>query len=79
MLPCRCERQIEVRTPYDIRLTTSALAALLASPHPALDAIQVCGRAHVPEQRPAATIPPRRAGQRRRFALTHRAAPVCST
>jgi hypothetical protein len=36
-----CERQIEVRTAYDIRLTTSALAGLLAAPHPALDAMQV--------------------------------------
>ncbi|EFN50494.1 hypothetical protein CHLNCDRAFT_141290, partial [Chlorella variabilis] len=35
-----CERQIEVRTAYDIRLTTAALAGLLACPHPALDAIQ---------------------------------------
>ncbi|PSC72945.1 importin-9 isoform X1 [Micractinium conductrix] len=39
-----CERQIEIRTPYDIKLTTSALAALLTSGHPALDAIQVKGR-----------------------------------
>ncbi|KAL4434017.1 hypothetical protein ABPG75_000458 [Micractinium tetrahymenae] len=39
-----CERQIEIRTPYDIKLTTSALAALLASSHPALDAIQVKGK-----------------------------------
>jgi hypothetical protein len=36
-----CERQIEVRTAYDIRLTTAALAALLTSSHPALDSIQV--------------------------------------
>ena len=38
-----CERQIEVRTPYDIKLTTTALAGLLVAPHPALDAIQVGG------------------------------------
>ena len=35
---------LQVRTPYDIRLTTSALAALLASRHPALDAVQVKGK-----------------------------------
>jgi hypothetical protein len=35
------ERQMEVRTAYDIRLTTAALAGLLACPHGALDAIQV--------------------------------------
>ncbi|KAL4441799.1 hypothetical protein ABPG77_003715 [Micractinium sp. CCAP 211/92] len=39
-----CERQIEIRTAYDIKLTTSALAALLISSHPALDAIQVKGK-----------------------------------
>ncbi|KAI3434732.1 hypothetical protein D9Q98_002793 [Chlorella vulgaris] len=39
-----CERQIEVRTAYDIRLTTAALAALLTSSHPALDLIQVKGK-----------------------------------
>ncbi|PRW57646.1 importin-9 isoform X1 [Chlorella sorokiniana] len=38
-----CERQIEIRTPYDIRLTTTALAGLLTAAHPALDAIQVKG------------------------------------
>lgn len=36
-----CERQIEVRTPYDIRLTTTALALLLTCAHPAIDGIQV--------------------------------------
>ena len=36
-----CERQIEVRTAYDIRLTISALGALLVSGHPALEGIQV--------------------------------------
>jgi hypothetical protein len=39
-----CERQVEVRTPYDIRLTTTALGALLACPHPALDGVTVQGR-----------------------------------
>lgn len=31
----------QIRTPYDIRLTTTALASLLVSGHPAIDAIQV--------------------------------------
>lgn len=38
------ERQIEVRTPYDIRLTTTALGQILLCPHPALDAVVVKGK-----------------------------------
>ena len=39
-----CERQVEIRTPYDIRLTTGALGALLTCPHPGLDAVGVRGK-----------------------------------
>jgi hypothetical protein len=39
------ERQIELRGFYEINLTSTALAALLASGHPALAQIQV--RRHV--------------------------------
>lgn len=38
------ERQIEVRTPYAIKLTTTALATLLDSQHPALQQLQVRGK-----------------------------------
>lgn len=38
------QRQIEMRTPYDIRLTTTALGALLVRPSSALDAVAVRGR-----------------------------------
>ncbi|KAL6779589.1 hypothetical protein ACKKBG_A12895 [Auxenochlorella protothecoides x Auxenochlorella symbiontica] len=37
-------RQIEMRTPYDIRLTTTALGALLLRPGADLDAVAVRGR-----------------------------------
>eukprot|EP00887_Chlorella_sp_A99_P007628 scaffold20.g7628.t1 len=37
------ERQIEVRTAYDIKLTTSALAAILTCGHPALEGVCVRG------------------------------------
>ena len=37
------ERQIELRGVYEINLTSTALAALLASGHPALADVQVCG------------------------------------
>ncbi len=35
------ERAMEVRGSYEIRLSTTALAAILASGHPAMAAIQV--------------------------------------
>lgn len=38
------ERQIEVRTPYDIRLTIVALASILACPHQAIDSVFVKGK-----------------------------------
>jgi importin-9 len=38
------QRQMEIRTPYDIKLTTAALSKLLMSPHPALDTVMVKGR-----------------------------------
>jgi importin-9 len=38
------ERQTEIRTAYDIKLTTSALAWLLACRHPALEGVTVRGR-----------------------------------
>ena len=38
------ERQMEVRTPYDIRLTTTALASLLLCSHPAIDSLIVKGK-----------------------------------
>jgi hypothetical protein len=38
------ERQIEIRTPYDIRLTTTALGTMLTCPHSALDSIIVRGK-----------------------------------
>ena len=38
------ERHMEIRTPYDIKLSISALGALLACPHPALDAVVVRGK-----------------------------------
>ena len=38
------ERHMEIRTPYDIKMSISALGALLSCPHPALDAVIVKGR-----------------------------------
>lgn len=38
------DRQIEIRTAYDIKLTTTALAALVGCGHPALAALQAKGR-----------------------------------
>lgn len=38
------ERHMEIRTPYDIKMSISALGALLACPHPAVDAVVVKGR-----------------------------------
>lgn len=38
------ERQMEMQTPYDIRVTTCALGSLLLCPHPALDTAIVRGK-----------------------------------
>lgn len=44
--PAGLQRTPQVRTPYAIKMTTTALAALLASQHPALQQLQVGSSAH---------------------------------